>query len=194
MSKPLTSHLGRLTLTFWSVWLTGCATSMSGIGAGSEFTCKAPDGVSCMSVTGVNANADKGNLPALLQTHTHDRAHDDASKAGAFASSSSSAGGAIPLVTPFTADSSSLRISPAFMDAPYSGPPLLTPARVLRVWVAPFEDEQADLHDQHFLYIVVNNARWAIEANQTAIKAQFRQVHPLRAVDKDSSTPAKQSK
>lgn len=46
--------------------LSGCG-SLSGIAdSNGKFACKAPDGVSCTSVSGVYANAQQNNLPALL--------------------------------------------------------------------------------------------------------------------------------
>ena len=45
--------------------LGGCASTMSGFDGGSQFACKAPDGVTCSSLSGVYANAVANNLPAL---------------------------------------------------------------------------------------------------------------------------------
>ncbi|MDE2430828.1 MAG: TraV family lipoprotein, partial [Burkholderiales bacterium] len=42
--------------------LSGC--SFSGLDAKSSFSCKAPDGVLCESMTGVYANASLNNLPS----------------------------------------------------------------------------------------------------------------------------------
>lgn len=43
--------------------LTGCAGTMSGLDGQGKFSCKAPDGISCASLSGVYANAVQNNLP-----------------------------------------------------------------------------------------------------------------------------------
>lgn len=43
--------------------LSGCM-SMSGLGGDSKYACKAPDGVTCDSVSGTYANAVANNLPS----------------------------------------------------------------------------------------------------------------------------------
>lgn len=46
--------------------------------------------------------------------------------------------------------------------APASARPELQPARLLRVWVAPWQDEDGDLHDRQYLYIVLEPAAWSL--------------------------------
>jgi len=43
--------------------LAGCASVMSGLDGQGKFSCKAPDGISCASLSGVYANAVQNNLP-----------------------------------------------------------------------------------------------------------------------------------
>ena len=45
------------------VSLAGCM-SLSGLSGNSSYACKAPDGVTCQSVSGTYANAVANNLPA----------------------------------------------------------------------------------------------------------------------------------
>ena len=56
--------------------MSGCA-NMSGLGGSSQFSCKAPDGVKCESMTGVYHNAVAENLPSQRPNAFH--------KKGAFA-------------------------------------------------------------------------------------------------------------
>lgn len=49
--------------------LAGCASVMSGLDGQGKFSCKAPDGISCASLSGVYANAVQNNLPGQ-KTHT----------------------------------------------------------------------------------------------------------------------------
>jgi len=65
------------------------------------------------------------------------------------------------------------------MNAAYSGMPVRQPPLVLRVWMAPYEDEGGDLHDQSYFYTMVHSGKWMIEANRNTISNQFRPIYPL---------------
>ena len=56
-----------LTVIALAAMLGGCG-SFSGLDGSSSFTCKAPDGVSCTSVSGVYANSVANNLPSSTAT------------------------------------------------------------------------------------------------------------------------------
>lgn len=129
-----------------SLAMAGCASSMSGLDSGSKFACKAPKGVACQSLSGTYANALENNLPALR--HEKGPADDD--------------------------DSPSLAARPITGEAPDSGDPLLTKPKILRVWIAPWEDTEGDLHDQSYIYVVANQGRWAIEHNRRQILEAYR--------------------
>jgi hypothetical protein len=48
--------------------------------------------------------------------------------------------------------------------APAAGAvPLRTPARVMRIWIAPWEDSRGDLHAPGYLYTEIDPRRWALE-------------------------------
>lgn len=51
--------------TIVALGLNGCAGSLTGLEGESKFACKAPDGVTCSSLSGIYANAVANNLPAL---------------------------------------------------------------------------------------------------------------------------------
>jgi conjugal transfer pilus assembly protein TraV len=172
-----------LTLVAITVTLSGCG-NLSGLDASEKFACSAPDGVTCMSVSGIYANAKANNLPGmhkredladgkeqdsksregkptvLTEARTVARNYNDPENTVSLAS-----------VTPKT--------SPKSMSAPNSGAPVRTPERILRVWLAPFEDQEGDLHDQKYFYVTVNSGAWTIEANRVNIRSQFQQVYPL---------------
>lgn len=154
--------------------LSGCGT-LSGLGGTSEFACSAPDGVSCESVSGVYANSLAGTLPSQQRKKAPDsetEGFSDNNRPPAY----------IETLQPI--------LSPRDMAAMDSGLPIRQPPRVLRVWVAPWEDESGDLHDQKYFYTVVNTGRWLIEANKNAIQERFRPVYPLgRQQDGDSDKP-----
>lgn len=165
--------------------LTGCATNYSGLDADSKFACKAPDGVTCMSVSGIYANAKANNLPGL-------RKRDDSQNI----EKTDQAIGDRVVQRIYNAPENTVALagptektSPKSMGAPNSGPPLRTPERILRVWLAPFEDQEGDLHDQKYFYVTVNSGAWTIEANRVNIRSRFQQVYPLSRSNSANKRP-----
>ncbi len=165
-----------LVVSAFAMAVAGCS-SYSGLDAGNKFACKAPDGVTCLSVSGIYANAKEKNLPGQKRAdegrgddeklevarppdRVVHRAYGDPINSVALA-------GATP------------KTSPKDMSAPNSGPPVRTPERILRVWLAPFEDQEGDLHDQKYFYVTVTNGAWTIEANRVNIRSNFQRVQPL---------------
>jgi conjugal transfer pilus assembly protein TraV len=126
------------------VFLGGCASTMSGLNGSSQFSCKAPDGVTCSSLSGVYANAVANNLPALR-------------KEGKAADSDRE-------------DSHESIVG----RAPESGSPIRVQSKVLRVWIAPWEDTDGDLHDQSYVYLVTDPGHWRIKHNQKRIVDRYR--------------------
>jgi hypothetical protein len=110
--------------------LAGCAGTMSGLDGPGKFSCKAPDGISCASLSGVYANALQNHLPG--QAGSTDAARSERRRA-------------IP------------RAVPSF------GEPIRSAQKVRRVWLAPWEDDDEVLHDQSYLYLVVDPGRWQVE-------------------------------
>ncbi|MBK6639101.1 MAG: type IV conjugative transfer system lipoprotein TraV [Rhodocyclaceae bacterium] len=155
MIKNLTGFAALLSLA-------GCS-SMSGLDASTSFSCKAPPGVTCQSISGVQSNYQQGNLP--FQNQQREGAKEKEGDKPSYGAAGSGSG--------------PQKLSPREMVAASTGTPVRQPPLVLRVWVAPYEDEQGDLHDQSYFYTMVHSGRWMIEANRTALSNQFRPVHPL---------------
>lgn len=141
---------------------------MTGLDTSSSFSCKAPPGVSCQSISGTYSNSVQGNLP--FQQQAKNGGSDVAGK-----SDDDSKPRAAPPQQEKVA-----KLSPRNMEAMSSGMPIRQPPLVLRVWVAPYEDESGDLHDQSHFYTMVHSGKWLIEANRTKISNQFRPVYPLK--------------
>jgi len=150
--------------------LVGC--SASGLDAKSTFACKAPDGVTCMSVSGVYETSRHNALPGQLP----------------------GAPNAIPKIDP-PAGAPNPALSNASIDgvpigrrAPLtSGMPLRSAPRVLRIWLAPYEDSEGDLRDQTHIYVTVDRGTWQIEHTRRAIQDRFA---PIRAVIPAAPSPA----
>lgn len=132
------------------VALAGCASTLSGLGGTDKYACKAPDGVLCTSVAGVYANSVQNNLPSQR-----------IEKPPAATTTQSTAPARAPMPA---VEGTALRSTP----------------RILRVWVAPWEDSDGDLHDQSFLYVVVDAGRWLIEHQRSKISNEFAPIAPPR--------------
>ncbi len=145
-----------------AMFLAGCA-DMSGLNAENHFACAAPEGSSCLSVSGVYANLQTGNV----------------SGSGARTSTPTNA---VPGAGTGPRGKDLRLASPAAVLTPYSGPPARTPERTLRVWVAPYEDDSGTLFDQKYFYVLVSRGQWLIEKNrENLMRNRFRTVYPLQA-------------
>jgi len=148
--------------------LAGC-TSLSGLDGSSSLSCKAPDGVTCDSVSGIYANAVRNNLPSQ-------RSGTAASMAG----KASAAPSALPVATPASAPAQSgapPRPSPP-LAATASAMPLRSSARILRLWFKPWEDADRDLYDQGYVYVQIDSGQWLIEHAQRQIREAYAPLRP----------------
>jgi conjugal transfer pilus assembly protein TraV len=149
-------RVGRLAAVLGGVVsLAGCM-SLSGLGGSSSYACKAPDGVTCQSVSGTYANAMANNLPAQRARATPAAAREPAPPAQAAS-------------TP-GARNASADAAPTL--------PLRSAPRVLRLWFKPWEDADRDLYDQGYVYVQVDGGRWLVEHAQRAIREAYV---PVRA-------------
>lgn len=69
--------------------------------------------------------------------------------------------------------------------------PLRTPSRVLRVWIAPWEDEQGRLHVPGFTYAEIEPRRWSIGEEQPGRSMRLR---PLPAPSSPQLPPAESAR
>jgi len=141
----------KAALALLSPILVGCASTMSGLDGETKFACKAPEGVSCASLSGVYANAVANNLPSL-------RKEGKEGKEGKGEASLGVPGKPVEIMG----------------QAPSSGDPVRTKPKILRLWIAPWEDSEGDLHDQSYVYVVTDPGRWVIEHNQRQIIDRYR--------------------
>ena len=129
--------------------LSACA-NMAGLDGKSEFACRAPDGVVCTSVSGVYANTLAGTLPTRPASETDPK--------------------------PPAAEPRPYGARPPVGTAPAAGTPLLSQPRVLRLWLAPWVDEDGDLHDQAYLYVMWHRGEWQLGHTEAGIRSQFAPI------------------
>ena len=146
--------------------LSGCASTLSGVGGADGYACKAPEGALCTSVSGVYANTAQG-MPKPAKSPEHQ---------------SQTASPVIYGATSIAPDRS----------AAVSGGPIRSNPRVLRLWIAPWEDADGDLHEAALVHVVVDTGRWLIEHVRPAARSRIDGVTAPVSSAPDPS-PAKAS-
>ena len=146
--------------------LTGCASALSGVGGADGYACKAPEGAMCTSVSGIYANSAHG----MPRPATRFKRKPPLGEPVTY--------GATPL-TPLrpgslAAESSAQRSTP----------------RLLRLWIAPWEDADGDLHEEALVHVVVDTGRWLIEHVRPAARPRVDGVAPPVSLNQESA-PAK---
>ena len=150
--------MNRLVPLAVALMLSGCASSMSGIGGNDKYACKAPEGALCTSVSGVYANSRQAS-PVAGKTS---RSLTPPTAAVTYGATS---------IAPST--------SQQFRGHPGSGQPALRSApRVLRVWIAPWEDSDGDLHEASMVHVVVDTGRWLIDHVRPAARDRIQGIAP----------------
>jgi conjugal transfer pilus assembly protein TraV len=179
-SKPVSlTAIARLTVRttiYASVLALAACASIAGVGGSAEFGCKAPVGVKCDSVSGTYYNAVQQNLPSQQKSGA---AVPDASTAPTLMDQ---------LVGKRAAQASSTRnaaLTGATVTtlalAREANAPLRSPARVLRLWIKPWEDSDGDLHSQSYVYVPIDAGRWLIEHYRSPSREAYAPIRAQRA-------------
>jgi conjugal transfer pilus assembly protein TraV len=56
--------------------------------------------------------------------------------------------------------------------------PLRSPPRILKLWVAPWEDRDGVLHDAAFVFVPIDHGRWLLQHGRPVTRLQDRFVPP----------------
>lgn len=158
--------------------LAGCV-NMSGLGGSSKYSCAAPEGVACDSMSGTYANAVHNNLPSQRSGDT--RAPSGTSSPGSAADTPGGSRRPLSGALASVADGSS---------EGDSAMALRSQARVLRLWTKPWEDADGDLWDQGYVYVQVDAGRWQIDHVRQRIRDQFAPLRPPPAPSASSGNGA----
>lgn len=147
--------------------IAGCA-DMSGLGGGSKFACKAPAGVHCESLSATYHNSLANNLPA--QQPRAPSPDKTSGKTGGEAPGGRDAG---------------MAPSPGF--APMA---LRAPGREMRIWIKAWQDDDKDLADQSYVYLVATEGHWRVSHVQRKERdAVVRPAPPASTAAPDSTPP-----
>lgn len=162
-----------LTLT-----LTGCGVMNIG---DPNYSCTGmPDGVQCMSTRDVYAMTNDGQVPAQVGVS----AKQETGPASGQHSAPSGQGGEDPN------DIVSTYVTPRLPDQPV---PIRTPAQVMRVWIAPWEDDNGDLVVTGYLYTEIEPRRWVIGEPHAQPQPSLRPLQSVNEPETDSGDSSRRS-
>ena len=116
--------------------------TLAGCASGPKYACGTPEGVTCLPVSAVYASS-SGATPALVDAASGEEVPTE--------------GG-----TEAVANRSRAEAARPVVATVQPGEPILTAPRVLRLWIAPWEDAAGDLHDETFLYLRIDDGRWTL--------------------------------
>jgi conjugal transfer pilus assembly protein TraV len=161
----------RQLMTIVLVAMTAGCSSLSGLDASDSFVCPKQGGVLCENMTSIYERSKAGTLPAQVQS---DKKPNPSTT---------------PTSTPSKTSDSATGSSVVLSKPLYSGTPIRSAPKVLRVWIAPWEDTDGDLHDQSYVYLTIDQGRWLIDHNRRRIADAFGPIRPPAQRSASSARP-----
>jgi type IV conjugative transfer system lipoprotein TraV len=179
-AQQLPAAVKSLALLFVPLMLTGCGSLTGFNNAQTNFSCQGKTGEpSCRTISEVYADTDyKMRLKDALEE----------AKAQPFPSSASAHGAPNTIRERVSASTPAAGFTPKCAEgearcrevsaAKSSAFTRLRriPEKILRVWLAPFTDDKGDLHDARYVYVKVEDAKWA-EGIETTLVENDRRAH-----------------
>ena len=160
-----------ISVVLISILVSGCATT--------EYGCKGmPEDPKCLSTTEAYQLSDKA-LPDPMKMSEMNAAGGNAQTDSTFTSSSINSLPPTPI----------LQQPVPKIDDPT---PIRTPAQVMRIWIAPWEDAEGDLMVSNYVYTEIEPRRWMIgksapTLSPSLVPLQVEQRPPEKARDLDNS-------
>ncbi|QHS38455.1 type IV conjugative transfer system lipoprotein TraV (plasmid) [Alcaligenes faecalis] len=141
-----TLRLGQLITLAVAALLTGCSSLNIG---NSDYACPGmPDGIQCMSTLEVYAMTNDGNVPRPMNKDEKDYERKKNEESLQHIGS-----------TDTQQDFINTYVAPQLPDRPV---PIRTPAQVMRIWVAPWEDTNGDLITTGYVHTEIEPRRWVV--------------------------------
>lgn len=171
----------KLILVGGVVLTSGCA-SVVGIGE-SEYKCPATDGVHCKPTREIYEMTHDGNVPepTVSEKKSIFGKNKKARKTSDETLTEGKEGGAETKQSKDTVIDN--YVAPRLPDRPV---PIRTPAHVMRIWIAPWEDTNGDLNTTGYMYTEIEARRWVIGAGESKADPVLR---PLQQIQPTQATP-----
>jgi conjugal transfer pilus assembly protein TraV len=180
--------------------LSGCG-SLSGIGGTSSLSCPLPDGALCKPIAEVYKmplNKPVSQTVAAGQSSSGQSTNGTLGTLGTLVVAGNEADATSVVTAPsaqvLTVQRADLPTAPGLTKyepalvatasrvAPSSGVPVRSEAKMLRVWIAPYEDDEGALRDHGYLYVMVDPGRWQVEYNQQRLMKQYAPIKAPKAL------------
>lgn len=170
-SKKTGMVSGLTSLTFKNAVMgLGLLTSLSGctlfdVGS-SDYACPGmPEGFQCMSSRDVYAATNDGQVPRPMMAGEDDHAEHNGHEDHKPKSNLKQASGDIVIDT---------YVAPRLPNKPI---PIRTPAQVMRIWVAPWEDTNGDLIVTGYIYTEIEPRRWVVGESESESEVSFSPLY-----------------
>lgn len=163
--------------------LPGCAVS----GGKRDFACPEPDGVSCRSAMEVYEALDHGEELVPGKSAAPENHAEPSTARVRQASVIEGADGVLSFDAPVPAPQPAPVVRAASDESP-----LRTPAKVMRIWIAPWEDRHGDLVMASHVYTEIEGRRWRVAAPAPAEQPLLRLIQGgAKPSEKPDSAPAR---
>ena len=142
---------------------SGCA-SLSGLGGSSSSSCPVPSGVTCKPI------GDVYRSPAVQLADAQAVPSPTTSIGNSTSMAQSGFNTAVPSALALTKYEPS---SNAVREVPTTGAPVRSSTRLLRIWIAPYEDDEGALLDHRYVHVMIDSGKWKVEANRAALMRSY---------------------
>ncbi|MND27418.1 Type IV conjugative transfer system lipoprotein (TraV) [compost metagenome] len=154
--------------------LAGCSSLNIGE---EEYSCPGmPNGVQCMSARDVYSATNDGNVPRPVKPDEAKANSEEETPAVA----TNTTGSGDPVIDTY--------VAPRLPDRPI---PIRTPAQVMRIWVAPWEDTNGDLIVTGYVYTEIEPRRWVIGDGTPENEPVLRPLQSVQHEPKTETTTTK---
>lgn len=182
----MSAHLSlkRVLIPSLLLVLTGCS-SLAGVGGSASLSCPIPSGSTCKGIGQVfqstpSSAKNNGGAPGVVSSTSQ-----MISETGGAAQAS------LPLAPTLTTYVPSLH---AARPVPTTGEPIRSPTRTLKIWIAPWEDEEGALRDHGYLYVVIDSGKWQLEHSRANIMRAFTPTRAPKQSTLNTSGSAEQNR
>ena len=157
--------------------VAGCSGTM-GLGGSSEFACPLTGGVTCENVSSVYRMSRSGTLPSKAPPPS-------STAPSSSATPTAPPTGELPEMAPprpaAVATPVAVSTSTPSRSSGSSPMPIRSQPRILRGWIAPYEDADGDLVGDAYVFIPVDSGRWMIKHARQRIRDAYAPARPAAA-------------
>ena len=188
-----------------SLMLSGCG-SLTGLDASDSFSCPKDAGLPCLSMQEAYQASNDRTLPHQRRDAKDEEEADRAPAPDVVAEVKTETNASTNLIAAEANLKSQLlaraerESQTGFVESgrtaavASSATPARLPERLIRIWVAPWTDEEGDLHDAHYIFAKAADARWATAKRRRPEGEPFVTLPFGRMPEKDEGARAPEAR